>query len=71
MVNKIHETSKENEQNSELESKRKWRSCRQNSMIFCAFILIDAEKNAIYFMKNTEKFMYKTRIMKNFHNKLR
>lgn len=51
MVNKIHETPKENGQNSERESNGKWRSCRQNIMISCAFILIDARKSAIYFMK--------------------
>lgn len=34
MVNKIHETPKENGQNSERESNGKWRSCRQNIMIF-------------------------------------
>lgn len=57
MVNKIHETTEGNGQNSEPESNEKWRSCRQNNMIFCAFVLIDAVKNAIYFMKNTDGFM--------------
>ena len=57
MVNKIHNTTKENGQNSELESKGKWRSCRQNNMILCAFVPIDPGKNAIYFMKNTDGFM--------------
>lgn len=71
MVNKIHETPKENGQNSERESNGKWRSCRQNIMIFCAFILIDAGKSAIYFMKNTEIFMILSYIMKILHIKLK
>ena len=54
MVNKIHKTTEENGQNSEPESKGNWDSCRQNNMIFGAFVLIDARKSAIYFMKNTE-----------------
>lgn len=57
MVNKIHETTKENGQNTERESRGNWSSCRQNYMIFCAFVLIDVKKKAIYFMKNTEEFM--------------
>ena len=59
MVNKIHETPKENGQNSERESNGKWCSCRQNIMISCAFILIDARKSAIYFMKKTDELFFK------------
>ena len=54
MVNKIHETPKENGQNSERESNGKWRSCRQNIMISCAFILIDARKKCNLFHEKTE-----------------
>lgn len=71
MVNKIHETPKENGQNSERESNGKWRSCRYNIMISCAFILIDARKSAIYFMKKTEEFMILCYIMKILHNKFK
>ena len=71
MVNKIHETPKENGQNSERESNGKWRSCRQNIMISCAFILIDARKSAIYFMKSTEGFMTLRYFMKILHNKFK
>ena len=71
MVNKIHETPKENGQNSERESNGKWLSCRQNIMIFCAFILIDSRRSAIYFMKNTDGFMDLRHIMKIPHNKFK
>lgn len=53
------------------ESNGKWRSCRQNIMISCAFILIDARKSAIYFMKKTEGFMILCYIMKTLHNKFK
>ena len=71
MVNKIRETQKENGQNSERESNGKWCSCRQNIMISCAFILIDARKSAIYFMKKTEEFMILCYVMKILHNKFK
>ena len=71
MVNKIHETPKENGQNSERESNGKWCSCRQNIMISCAFKLKEKKKSAIYFMKKTEGFMILRYIMKILHNKFK
>ena len=40
-------------------------------MISCAFILIDARKSAIYFMKKTEEFMILCYVMKILHNKFK
>ena len=37
----------------------------------CAFILIDARKSAIYFMKKTEGYMILCYIMKTLHNKFK
>ena len=44
---------------------------RQNIMIFCAFILIDSRRSAIYFMKKTEEFMIRCCAMKILHNKFK